>query len=861
MNYSRKQLEAFGEPLGDSVTRKEGGRIIYGGGGSSSPPATQTQIADLPSWAKPSAQKVLARGEALTERGYTPYRDERIAGFTPMQEQAFGAASQLAPSQAGQAGIGVAGEAAQRALGMQYNPTQATYLQARAPQLQQFQMGPAARVRADMFGGDAAEHYMSPYIEQAMAPQLREAQRSSEMMRNQNQAQAVQQGAFGGSRQAIVEAERQRNLGMQMGDIRVRGLQAAYEQAQNQFNQDAQRRMQAQLANQQAGLTVGGQNLQALLGTQQLGAQTGLQAQLANQQAFQQAQQLGEQSRQYGAGLGLQGLQTALQGAGQLGALGGQEFGQQKDIIGLQSQMGAQQQGLEQQRLSQQYQDFLNQQKFPYQQLEFMSNLLRGTPMGTVNTLYGAQPTAAQNIASLGMGAYGLSKMFAEGGSVTDADNVESILDKLSDTQLQQAKQMALTQRDQEKVAMIDAELAQRASIRSGLGGAFNAIPEERQEQMMAGGGIVAFAGDEDENENQTGQLVGGLAALMAPSEGNPAAYRQVTSAFPQLLQLVAGAKPTRMTDEEYEAAREKALAQYQKIAGPSPYEGLSKQIGEMREEGAKGLEQAKGLAALKAAAAMQQGRGFIRGLTQAGGAFGESYGQALQADKAQKRSLMNMEIQMADARRKENLGLYKEAEAAAERARKSKEEAGKFALQKANALANVAGKFAAATKPTKAAGSGEKPPKINEQLAAAEVAFENDPSEANKKRVTALRRAVTQVRTSDIGPTRAGVDTFRTTATASVNEQKLVNTRRFTDPDWMAAYEKSDPAGMAAAEDAILARIRASGPGTPGAGAPVNSNLAPAPKAGKVEGLPPGATVRGNEVYDANGKLIGHIR
>jgi len=34
MSYSRQKLYAFGEPLGESVTRKEGGRIIYGGGGS-----------------------------------------------------------------------------------------------------------------------------------------------------------------------------------------------------------------------------------------------------------------------------------------------------------------------------------------------------------------------------------------------------------------------------------------------------------------------------------------------------------------------------------------------------------------------------------------------------------------------------------------------------------------------------------------------------------------------------------------------------------------------------------------------------------------------------------------------------------
>jgi hypothetical protein len=237
------------------------------------------------------------------------------------------------------------------------------------------------------------------------------------MQRNVDQARAVGMGAFGGSRQAIVEAERQRNLGTQMGDIRARGLQSAFEQAQQQFNQDAARRLQAQQLNQQAGLTVGGQNLQALLGTQQLGAQTGMQSQLANQQAFQNARQLAEQSRQFGGNLGLQGLQTALQGAGQLGQLGQQQFGQQRDILNLQSQFGGQQQAQDQALINARAQDFAAAQRYPYQQLEFMSNILRGTPMGSVQTMYQAPPNPLSQLVGAGTALYGASRM-AEGGAV-----------------------------------------------------------------------------------------------------------------------------------------------------------------------------------------------------------------------------------------------------------------------------------------------------------------------------------------------------------------------------------------------------------------------------------------------------------
>ena len=605
MSYSRRQLEAFGEPLGDAITRKEGGRIVYGGGGSGGGGGTQTQVVDLPDWAKPTAQKQLALAESVTDINKNPFQSygdfakkqgmdpTQVAGFKDLQTRAFTGAQNLQPSAAMGAGMGIAGAAANRAMDMGYNPYQAqnqyqsiegynpsqfsnqfqgpgayqagqfgdTYDAPAAfeagqfqnrfqgpgayqagqfgaervsgPQLQQFQMGPAERVRADMFGGRQAAQYMSPYIEQAMEPQLREAQRTSEMQRNADQARAVGQGAFGGSRQAIVEAERQRNLGTQMGDIRARGLQSAYEQATQQFNQDAARRLQAQQLNQQAGLTVGGQNLAAQLGTQQLGAQTGLQAALANQQQSMQAQQLAEQSRQFGAGqglsaaqlqaqyglsadqaqeasrqfastqaaqtaaqqaqarqaaqqafeqsrqfgagqgmtaaqlqaqyglsaqqaqeaanqfgygqaaqqaaqraqygqsaqqlaeqsrqfggsLGIQGLQTALQGAGQLGSLGGQQFGQQKDILGLQNQFGTQQQQQEQALINARMADFQAQQKYPYQQLEFMSNILRGTPMGTVSSLYSPQPGIGQQLIGAGTALYGASRM-AEGGAV-----------------------------------------------------------------------------------------------------------------------------------------------------------------------------------------------------------------------------------------------------------------------------------------------------------------------------------------------------------------------------------------------------------------------------------------------------------
>jgi hypothetical protein len=537
--YSRRQLEILGEPFGESATARKatGGYILGGGGGGSAPaPSSQTVTqTSIPEYAQPYATEMFGKAQALTDINQNPYQvygGQRTAGFNPLQQQAFQNVQQMQVSPATGVGMDVAANVAQRAGGYQgYNPLQAqqmyqapeyqqlglNYLMTQAPQLQQYQMGPAERVRGAQTAAaqtgyspnlqtfqmgpaerartgsfarpGTAEAYMSPYMQNVVDVQQREAQRQADIARTQRGAQAVGAGAFGGSRQAIMEAEAARNLALQKGDIQAQGLQSAYQQAQQAYQTDAARQLQAQLANQQAGLTVGGQNLQSALGVQQLGAQTGLQTALANQQAMQQAMmanqqmqqqaalanqqaglttgqqnlqallqtqglgaqtgmqsqqlnqaaqlqaqqqalgqsqaanqfaqqnaqlaaqyglaglQAGEQSRQFGANLGMQGLQQQLAAAGQLGQLGQQNYQQLMGINQAQQQAGAQIQSLEQQQLGQRYQDFLNQQRYPYQQLAYMSDILRGVPAtSSAQTMYQAPGSTTGQIAGLGLG-------------------------------------------------------------------------------------------------------------------------------------------------------------------------------------------------------------------------------------------------------------------------------------------------------------------------------------------------------------------------------------------------------------------------------------------------------------------------
>lgn len=721
------------------------GRRLYpmdfGGGGGGQQTSGGTAVQELPEWARPYAKSALEKGAALSEKPYQAYDAPRIAGFSPMQLQAQQAAAGMAPSAATGAGINVAAEAAMRGLGTQYQPGQfqnqfqapeayqagrfgarpvramgleqyqmGPAQQVSAPELQQYQMGPAERVRTQSFTRPgAAESFMSPYMQNVVDVQQREARRASDISGQQQQAEAVGRGAFGGSRDALMRAERERNLSRQLGDIQATGSQAAYNAAQQQFNAEQNARLQAQQANQQAGLTTGLQNLNALLGVQQLGAGQNLQAQLANQQAGlttgqqnlaallgvqslgaqqglqaqqlnqqaaleaqrlgeqsrqfgagqglqaaslgaqygQAAQQLGEQSRQYGAGLGIQGLNTALQGAGQLGSLGGQQFGQAMDINKLQSAYGGQQQALRQQGLSQAYEDFQNQQNYPYKQLGFFSDLIRGLPVGqqTTRTMYEPAPSMAQQIGSIGLGAYGLSKFmadggmaYADGGSVESPENVERIVSKLSDPQLQQAMQAAKVRGDVDQLEAIQNELAMRASERRGVAAGITPQIADR----MAGGGVVAFA------------------------EGGASSYLDKLSKL--------GETDISETPEQREAGISAAMPGVEKRYGPSITAPYMEEVKKERAGLAKMSDEGVGLGALAASQALLRPGSASRAVAGAMGAFGQEVVKMKKEQREADRLLRQSEITLATAEQARKDGLIGKAESLYDKSQAQKE-------------------------------------------------------------------------------------------------------------------------------------------------------------------------------------------
>jgi len=314
----------------------------------------------------PYAEDMLGQASALTDLEQNPYMQymgDRVAQFSPLQKMSYDNAALMQGSGQLKDATATAGQAALGALNTGY-----TY-------------NPYA---SKSFGeAGVAGQYMNPYQQNVTDIQLREAQRQADIASTGRQADQTSKGAFGGSRSAIMDAEAARNLAMQKGDIQAQGLNTAYGQGQQQFN--------------------------------------------AEQQARQNAAQLNAQQGQYGAGLGLQGLQTALTGASTLGNLGNTQYNQNMGINQMQNQLGAQQQQQIQSGLNNQYQDFQSSQNYPYKQIGFMSDILRGAPTtnaGSTMYNYQAPPSMLSQIGGLGataLGAFGSFGGFggkANGGMV-----------------------------------------------------------------------------------------------------------------------------------------------------------------------------------------------------------------------------------------------------------------------------------------------------------------------------------------------------------------------------------------------------------------------------------------------------------
>ena len=317
---------------------------------------TQSQTT-IPDYARPFVENLLGNAQSYTDPSQNPYQQymgERQAQFSPLQQMSYDNAALMQGAPQLQDATAMAGSAGLGALNTGY-----TY--------NPFQ------TKSFTDPGMAAS-YMSPYMKNVVERQQADAQRQGDIAAQIQGAQAARSGAFGGSGDYLMRSQARNNLARQQGDIFAQGQQAAYTQGMGQFNQE--------------------------------------------QGATQAAANLNAQQGQFGAGLGLQGLQTALTSANALGNLGNTQYQQNMGINQMQNQYGLQQQQQQQNILNNQYQDFLNFQNSPYKQMGFMSDILRGLPLTQQSaTMYQTPPSMGSQLIGAGTAAAGLA-LRAKGGSV-----------------------------------------------------------------------------------------------------------------------------------------------------------------------------------------------------------------------------------------------------------------------------------------------------------------------------------------------------------------------------------------------------------------------------------------------------------
>jgi hypothetical protein len=195
---------------GGVVAFQAGGAAGTGGTSGAASGVTSygtSSASTLSPWAGEYVTNLLGEAEALSKQPYQAYKGPLTAGASNLQQQAFAGASEMAKTG--------------------YTPGTFT---------------------SGTFDTSAAQKYMNPYLSAALDPTLAEMRRQSDIARLADASRLTQAGAFGGSRQAIMEAEGRRNLLEKQRQAIGEGYASAYDKAMAQFNAEQGRQMEAQKA-------------------------------------------------------------------------------------------------------------------------------------------------------------------------------------------------------------------------------------------------------------------------------------------------------------------------------------------------------------------------------------------------------------------------------------------------------------------------------------------------------------------------------------------------------------------------------------------------------------------------------------
>ena len=207
-------VKGFNGTTGSEVVAPTPAAPTAGGG----IPQDTSRTSTLSPWVGDYVTNALGQGAALAQAPYQAYQGPLTAGASNLQQQAFAGASDIASGG--------------------YTP--GTFMGG--------------------FGAEQANQYMNPYLQASLDPQLKELKRQADIARLDDASRLTKAGAFGGSRQAIMESEGRRNLLDKQQDVLGQGYKTAFDTGASRFAAD----QAAQEKSRQFGADFGLQSVKSL---------------------------------------------------------------------------------------------------------------------------------------------------------------------------------------------------------------------------------------------------------------------------------------------------------------------------------------------------------------------------------------------------------------------------------------------------------------------------------------------------------------------------------------------------------------------------------------------------------------------
>jgi hypothetical protein len=348
-----------------------------GGGGGGGPTTSTVTQSNIPDWLRPQVEGLLggATKELFTTERNPETGNYDITGTRPFKPYSENPSDFVAPfSSLQQQAIGSAQNLSTPG---QFNTGSqlAALGGAGGLDVAQQAMGAGGAYARQATDPSSIQAYMSPYMQNVVQQQQQDLQRKADIARQDIGAKFAQSGAFGGGRFAVQQGMAAADLARQQAAVQAAGLQNAYSDAQK---------------------------------AQQFGATLGLQGLNNATSAYGMAGQLG----------------------GQLGQLGSQQLAAQQGVIGTQAQQGALQQQQNQNITNQAIQTYAQSQQAPIERLQQYNSLIRGYALpGTTSMQYQASPPMSSQLAGLGVAAAGASKAFGakKGGRVPKSGGIDRL--------------------------------------------------------------------------------------------------------------------------------------------------------------------------------------------------------------------------------------------------------------------------------------------------------------------------------------------------------------------------------------------------------------------------------------------------